>query len=549
MYKPKLMRARLLILVGIIFTLCSSVIYANDGTTAVIIRELNKFEEPWSKKHITAANLLMEIFHKEGLTPTLSKFDQHTSASIISREVFYWSGEYFYETADYKKALDYSLKALPLATDTEIEADCLSLISLSYFRLSNFEKAAEYAKLCYILDEQTGDPDIMSSSLNTIAGIYLGANKPEEGEKYILKALELASKVDNPARMSVILGMASEIFQAQGKNKEALVYIEKACKIEQDLNRVDKMMVRLTQKASILIGMNRWNEAEETLNEALPHLQNSQNRVSYGIACNKMGMALLGQGRNKEAVTHFRTAAQIFSENGDLRNEMHSRKGLYESYWDENRDSAKIELDRFNDLRDSLYNSATAESLAKFGTEFDSIWLRLENQKQKIYIEIILTISLVITIFMTLNWWFLKRRSRIKEESLNNIIFHLKDGSPENVTHSTLCDSNQQFLRQIVSAIMNKISEKGYSVEALASDMCITRGHLNRKVKATTGLTTQQYILRVRMEYAKHMLLDFEELTISNIADRCGFEDAASFTRAFRRTFGKTPTQIRDKEL
>lgn len=545
MYKYKLMKERLLIIVGIIFTLCSSVIYANDGNTAVITRELNKFEEPWSKKHITAANLLMEIFHKMELTPTLSKFDQHTSDTIISREVFYWSGEYFYETADYKKALDYSLKALPLAKNSEIEADCLSLISLSYFRLSNFEKAAEYAKQCYKLDEQSGNIDIMSSSLNTIAGIYLAAGRAQEGERYILKAIELASKANNPARMSVIQGMASEIFHAQGKNQEALLHIEEACKIEENLQREGKMMVRLTQKASILVGLNKWTEAEQTLQRAIPYLKENQNFQSYAIACNKMGMALLAQGRNDEAIRYFREAADIFSANGDLRNEMHSRKGLYESYWGEHPDSAKMEIERFNDLKDTLYNNATAESLAKFDTEFEAMWLRLENQKQRTRGNIILTLCVILGLSWIITWTYLKRRSKIEEESLKNIISHLKGESPSEEQYPHLSDTNKQFLKQVVNSIMERISDKGYSVEALASDMCITSGHLNRKIKSITGITTQQYVLRIRMEYAKHILLNSPDLTISEVAYKCGFEDAASFSRAFRRTFDKSPSQMR----
>jgi AraC-like DNA-binding protein len=75
--------------------------------------------------------------------------------------------------------------------------------------------------------------------------------------------------------------------------------------------------------------------------------------------------------------------------------------------------------------------------------------------------------------------------------------------------------------------------------------MCITSGHLNRKIKSITGITTQQYILRIRMEYAKHILLNSPDLTISEVAYKCGFEDAASFSRAFRRTFDKSPSQMR----
>lgn len=541
------MKVRFSLIICITLLSCLHFAYAGTNHLAHVKKGLALYEESQGHKHIATANQLMEIFHNADLTPELVIFDSDTPDSTISREIFYWASEYFYEIQDFKSALNYGLKALPLCQGSDIEADCLSLLSLVHFRLSRYDDAAEYAKQCYKLDEQSGNIDIMSSSLNTIASIYLAAGRAHEGERYILKAIELASKANNPARMSVIQGMASEIFHAQGKNQEALLHIEEACKIEENLQREGKMMVRLTQKASILVGLNRWTEAEQTLQRAIPYLKENQNFQSYAIACNKMGMALLAQGRNDEAIRYFREAADIFSANGDLRNEMHSRKGLYESYWGEHPDSAKMEIERFNNLKDTLYNNATAESLAKFDTEFEAMWLRLENQKQRTRGNIILTLCVILGLSWIITWTYLKRRSKIKEESLKNIISHLKGESPSEEQYPHLSDTNKQFLKQVVNSIMERISDKGYSVEALASDMCLTSGHLNRKIKSITGITTQQYVLRIRMEYAKHILLNSPDLTISEVAYKCGFEDAASFSRAFRRTFDKSPSQMRQE--
>ena len=159
--------------------------------------------------------------------------------------------------------------------------------------------------------------------------------------------------------------------------------------------------------------------------------------------------------------------------------------------------------------------------------------------------NIILTLCIILGLSWIITWTYLKRRSKIKEKSLKNIISHLKGESPSEEQYPHLSDTNKQFLKQVVNSIMERISDKGYSVEALASDMCITSGHLNRKIKSITGITTQQYVLRIRMEYAKHILLNSPDLTISEVAYKCGFEDAASFSRAFRRTFDKSPSQMR----
>ena len=87
--------------------------------------------------------------------------------------------------------------------------------------------------------------------------------------------------------------------------------------------------------------------------------------------------------------------------------------------------------------------------------------------------------------------------------------------------------------------------QNGVTVETLADKMCITRGHLNRRVKNITGTTTQQYITRIRLEHARLLLEQDASLPITEVAMQCGFDDASSFTRAFKRTFGATPSQHR----
>ena len=75
--------------------------------------------------------------------------------------------------------------------------------------------------------------------------------------------------------------------------------------------------------------------------------------------------------------------------------------------------------------------------------------------------------------------------------------------------------------------------------------MCLSSGQLNRKMKSITGNTTQNYVLRLRLEQARILLQSDSESPIADIAYRCGFEDAATFSRAFKRVFDSTPSQMR----
>ena len=197
-----------------------------------------------------------------------------------------------YAAQQYKEALATAREALPMTKGTENEADCLNLLAIINIRLSDYQEAARYAKQCYALDEQTGDPDIMSSSLNTMAAIYMGANQPKEAEQYVLKGIEMAQKANNPNRMAVLQAIASEVYHAQGNDQKALPYIERAYQIDSTAGNGPRAMVRLAQKASVLIGLHDYQQAEQMLKVVIPALRKTDDRHSLAIACNKMGMAL-----------------------------------------------------------------------------------------------------------------------------------------------------------------------------------------------------------------------------------------------------------------
>jgi len=499
------------------------------------------------------ASQLMETYAADEVCDKSEPFAADTPLDTLRKHVWYWAAEYFYATQDYAQSVRYGNKALPLCRETAWEADCLNILSLAYFRQSDFDKAADFAKQCYKLDEKSGDPDVMSSSLNSLAGIYLGANQPHEAEHYILKAIEQANKVDNPARMAVLQGTASEIYHQMGNDEEAVKYANRACEIEEQRGDLYKLAVRRTQKSSVLLGLDDYAEAERLLNEAILVFRKVGDRHSLGIALNKLGMALHCQQRQAEAVGKYREAEQIFVEMGDLTNEMHSQRGLYESYWNLNPDSAKLALDRFDLLKDSLYSNATAESMARFNAEFGSDYMHRENEhlrtRTRNYIIGILCVALLLIAGI---WMWLKHRMRIRESALQAIIDDLQDkqtlpGEQSSVDESDmLSQSDRDFLGRLVMLVRDKMQESDISVESLASELCVTRGQLNRRMKNLTGVTTQQYVMRIRMEQARLLLSSRPEKSVSEVAYQCGFSDPASFSRAFRQTFNITPSQCRE---
>ena len=526
---------------------------------------LQQFDKEQGGAAVTVANQVMRAVNDDELTDQLIQFASTTPIDSLRQQVWYWAAEWFYDRQQYDLAEEYGLKVLPLLSEGgDIKADCLNLLGLAYMRMGDFKRAAHYAKQCLEIDMRSGDDDRISSSMNTLAGIYMAAYQPHEAEKYILQALQHADKADNPPRKAVLLGMASEIYHTLAQDDKAVDYAQQAFAIDSTLQR-PQAYIRLSQKASALLGLHRYREAENILRRIIPEFERMGDMHTMAIALNRLGMSLLCQERQREAIPCYRQAAGLFSQMGDLYNEIHSHRGLYESYWKLNPDSAKYYLDRFDLLKDSLYTHATAEALSRYNAEFDNDQLKQENaslssaNRRNIIIGATLIVILLLATWGLIN--HLRRRWQQQMQALIREVERLREANrpadaqavadaqqPDAATQVTDIPSedDRAFLMRVIEAVYDGMPRGDFSVETVASQVNMSVSTFRRRLLAVSGKLPKAYIQAIQMERAIQ-LLDDPEQPVAEVAQLCGFSETSNFSHTFKRIYGCTPTQYRSK--
>ncbi len=96
-------------------------------------------------------------------------------------------------------------------------------------------------------------------------------------------------------------------------------------------------------------------------------------------------------------------------------------------------------------------------------------------------------------------------------------------------------------------ASLNRVLGESYATSTLrigqmAARMRISERHLQRRVKALTGLSPKQYLQRYRLEQSLVYLRD--GVPVGDVAKAVGFSSHAYFTSCFKAEFGATPSRF-----
>ena len=99
---------------------------------------------------------------------------------------------------------------------------------------------------------------------------------------------------------------------------------------------------------------------------------------------------------------------------------------------------------------------------------------------------------------------------------------------------------DKKILDRAMDLINKNISNSDYSVEDFASDMCMSRMTLYRKIYALTGQTPIDLMRTYRLNKAVELLTS-SDMSITEISDYVGFSSSRYFSTCFKKRYGVLP--------
>ena len=518
-----------------------------------------------SGKRLQLANKFFSYLLEADYIDEPIQFPAGSHIDSVDVNVYYYVAEWHYNEGNYQTAADYCLQATRCMgeVDDASKSDVYGLLGAVYFRMSAYEKAVEALNRCYELDKKANDFDRMSSTLNSIASVFVASGKSQEAEKYVLEAIAANSLTNNITRRAVLFGTASELYRSLDEKDEALEYAQKALEAERMVGDNAKIGVRLSQLASAQMGLSKFKEARQSLFEAIPLLYNSGNLHSWGICKNQLGDILANEGKNDEAAACYLDAAMLFLKQGDMYNELHARKGLYKTTKESAPNEAMMHLERAQQLKDSIYQNTTSEAIAKYNALYGNDILQKENarmeQRNRTFLTTLVASFALLLILFSLAYFSNNQRHKRKEqnyeEHINTIegkysrihkgYKHMMREKLLNVNN--LSEKDRKFLLELADCTSKEVEKGNTDIKSIAKEMRVSVATIRRRVGESLKTTPKVFILDIRMDKAKNLLINAPSLSVAEVAEKCGYTQISNFTRAFKNYFDLMPSDLRAK--
>ena len=102
-----------------------------------------------------------------------------------------------------------------------------------------------------------------------------------------------------------------------------------------------------------------------------------------------------------------------------------------------------------------------------------------------------------------------------------------------------------QSMQEVISYINDHFAED-ISLKTLSIRLSMNESHLSRKFKTCCGIGITEYLTQVRIHHAAQLLTQ-HRYSITEVSQKCGFNDSNYFASVFKRIEGITPLRYSKK--
>lgn len=445
-------------------------------------------------------------------------------------------------------------------------------------RQNKYEEGIRVCREAIDLARKSGKKKEEAEIFSTMARIYAGMKNVSEADKCFRHAVGLLEKTDDVRDMSFLSTIYGEFMTYLtdadrirdaidvGRKREAL--IERMSKLQgPPPGYIDQQKGFLYAKMALLVYDDGLPGEAAALYDKYCRLDFARTytgrlcSVPYLLIAKRYSDAL---SNNELCIREFAGDTISYDYLGLLQNQAEAYRGL------KNYSSADSFMQRCYAVQDSIYRRESESNAQEYAALFDSQEKELQLTEERAQSQrktIIIVSSLTMIVLLLFILWVLfrnlritKKRNRIDAQRIDEFLAQKEELRKAYPNHSTgipeegdttseddagLSEEYQAFLRMEIMIVDNQLflnpklnREEILKVTGIGKNVLVP---LIKKYSGTANLN--DYINRLRLEYAVKMMQANKVFTIDYIAEASGFNSRSTFYRTFQNVYGMTPTQ------
>ncbi|SHE79685.1 helix-turn-helix domain-containing protein [Dysgonomonas macrotermitis] len=228
---------------------------------------------------------------------------------------------------------------------------------------------------------------------------------------------------------------------------------------------------------------------------------------------------------------------------------------------------ANLALKELLHLTDSINKAHTAKEISSLWAifEVDKAQQAKENSEQRVKIiavstSTIIFLAIILIIYFVVTNKKLKRKNMLlfkqQKEMLSPIPVIVnrhaeliperdseisqKEGQQQN-TEQTLYSRIIEFLKTT-----KQYTDPDISRDSLAKELGTNRQYIIGAISDNANMSFNEFINSFRIDYARNLLLNEEDILIKEVYTEAGFKNRNTFSQLFKERFGMSPSEFRD---
>ncbi|KRK97476.1 hypothetical protein FD04_GL001504 [Secundilactobacillus odoratitofui DSM 19909 = JCM 15043] len=152
--------------------------------------------------------------------------------------------------------------------------------------------------------------------------------------------------------------------------------------------------------------------------------------------------------------------------------------------------------------------------------------------------------TLFIQLLNTLQTKNYANRDIVNSELLYKILINLTSNIPSNQFDRSGLHQSPQLVKDALNYLDTHYAET-VTIQTLCHHLGVSSALLSRTFRANTNNSIHHYLTSTRLSHAQQLLTRYPDISIAEVALKCGFHDASHLNKIFRADIGMSPSEFR----